>query len=120
MGTRTCAGAWSIDLPGVPGKAPAAYFSRRLVTATPTTTISRPAGRAFPSPSKPAANPLIVFATADVSLRYPNPFRRSLQYEIQHWPRGCNLSRCQLLAGASLNRCRTVQRPVANSAPDQP
>ena len=52
----------------------------------------------------------IILATAYHSLRYPNPFRRSLQYEIQHWPSACNSSARQLLAGASFNRCRTVTR----------
>jgi hypothetical protein len=54
--------------------------------------------------------PAIVFATTDVSLRHPNPFRRSLPYEIPHRLRACNSSALQLLAGASLNRCRTVTR----------
>jgi hypothetical protein len=35
---------------------------------------------------QPSPESSIVFATANVSLCYPNPFRRSLQCEIQHWP----------------------------------
>jgi hypothetical protein len=52
----------------------------------------------------------IVFATADVSLRDSDQFRRRLQYEIQHWPRACNSSARQLLAGAPLNRRQNVTR----------
>jgi hypothetical protein len=51
-----------------------------------------------------------MLATTYHSLRYPNPFRRSLQYEIQRWPSACNSSARQLLAGASFNGCRTVAR----------
>ncbi len=52
----------------------------------------------------------IVFASAEVSLRYPNPFRRSLHYEIQHWPRFPNSSARQLVAEASVNSRRIVTR----------
>ena len=51
IGIRTRAGAWNVDFPGVSGKAPAADFSRRPVTSTPTTTISTTAVGAFISPS---------------------------------------------------------------------
>ena len=54
------------------------------LTSTPTTTISATGGRAFFLPSKQSDESFIMFTTADISLRYPSPFHRSLQYEIQH------------------------------------
>ena len=61
--------------------------------------------------------PSAVLATADVPQRYPNSFRRSLQYEIQHWPRACNSSARQSLAEAWINRRRTVPLPPESVHP---
>jgi hypothetical protein len=60
----------------------------------------------------------IILATADHSLRDPNPFRRSPPYEIQHIGRDPTIrSARQLLADASVNRCRTVTRLLQTVRP---
>ncbi|SRR5216684_4501266 len=100
MGTRTCAGAWSIDLPGVSGKAPAGDFSRRLVTSTPTTTISTPTGRAFPLPSRSTLN---VYSTP----RYFSPRKPCITRQC-----ACDSAARRLLTAASVNDGRTAVRPL--------
>jgi hypothetical protein len=73
--TRTCAGAWNIDFPGVLEKAPAGDFSRCLVTSTPTTTISTPAGRAFPLASR-SLQIIVVENVVDIADIKPSCERR--------------------------------------------
>jgi hypothetical protein len=108
MGTRTCAGAWSIDLPGVSGKTPAGDFSRRLVTSTPTTTISTPAGRAFPLPSKSSVqSPLHATIFPDSETVH----HRSVRMRFMRTPNAQPLHR-STTAEPSCARCRQRARPA--------
>jgi hypothetical protein len=55
----------------------------------------------------------MILATAYHSLRYPNPFRCSLQYETQHWLSACNSSVRQLLAGARSTAAELLRAEVS-------
>jgi hypothetical protein len=57
--TKYSAGARAIDFVRISQKAPSGRFKRRPLTSTPTTTISTPAGRAFPLQSSSSAQRLL-------------------------------------------------------------
>jgi hypothetical protein len=86
--------------PGVSGKPPAGDFSRRLVTSTPTTTISTTAGRAFISPSKSSVQRLLhatIFPDSEA---------------LHHTSIACDSCARRLITDASVNDGRTVVRPL--------
>jgi hypothetical protein len=113
MGTRTLAGLWNIDFPGVSGEAPASDFPRGRVTSTPTTTISTPAGRAFPLPSK-SSNRAIEPSTStlryDIS-RLQNCASHASAYAIDAHA-DCSLLHRSATAEPSCGRCQQSALPA--------
>jgi hypothetical protein len=89
------------------------------VTPTPTTTISTPSGRCSYLAVQTSRESSIVFATADVSLRYPNPFRRSLQYEISALAESLQFVCAPIARWSIAQPLSNCYAPVANSALDQ-
>jgi hypothetical protein len=85
-GVTRLAGSGNIDLQGVSKKTPAGEFMRCPLNLNSNNHNQHDGSPCFYLAVQPSPESSIVFATANVSLCYPNPFRRSLQCEIQHWP----------------------------------
>src|SRR6266849_10917691 len=101
MGTRTPAGAWNIDFPGVSGKAPAGGFKRRLLNLN-SHNHNQHAGQAVLFSCRPD-RAFKVYST----LRYFPPPKPCITRQC-----ACESCASRLLTTGSVNDGRTVVRPL--------
>ena len=100
-------------------KAPAGEFTRCLRNPNSNNHNQHAVRPCFYLAVQTSRESSIVFATADVSLRYPNPFRRSLQYEISALAESLQFVCAPIARWSIAQPLSNCYAPVANSALDQ-